>query len=272
MDPISAVLIVKNEARNLERCLRAAARVADEIVVVDDGSDDGTPEIARRLGARVVQERWRGFGPQKNFANGVARHAYVLSLDADEVLDEELQAAILAAKARGLSGAYELSRLNWYYGRYLWHGNEYPDRKVRLFPKASATWSDDQVHERLLVAEGLPVTRLDGHLLHFTYRKIEEHVQKANRYTTLAAEEQRLRARRASAWKLVFGPLAVFFKAYVIKRGFLDGWHGFVLACLHANANLLKHAKVFDLERIAREEAQAPAGAAPPPRMGAGRG
>jgi (heptosyl)LPS beta-1,4-glucosyltransferase len=270
MDPISAVLIVKNEARNLERCLRALAPVADEIVVVDDGSDDGTPEIARRLGARVVQERWRGFGPQKNFANGVARHAYVLSIDADEVLDEALQAAILTAKERGLSGAYELSRLNWYYGRFLWHGNEYPDRKVRLFPKASATWSDDQVHERLLVAEGLPVTRLAGHLLHFTYRKIEEHAAKINRYTTLAAEDAWARGRRPSLVKLVLSPIVVFLKAYVLKRGFLDGRHGFVLACMHASGTLLKYAKPFDLERLEREQAEQVASA--PPRAGAGGG
>lgn len=254
MDKLSAVLITKNEARNLEPCVAAARRVADEIVVVDSGSTDGTQDLARRLGARVIEEPWRGFGAQKNFGDAAATHDWILSLDADEILDEALQASILSAKARGLTGAYELTRRNWYYGRFLRHGFEYPDRKVRLFHRSTASWSDDRVHEVLRLPAGTAVARLDGHLHHYTYRRVEEHVAKGNRYTDLAAEEARRRGKRPTLSKLVLGPAFTFFKAYVLKRGFLDGRHGYMLACLHANAAFLKQAKLWDLWRTAAEQ------------------
>ncbi|MFL5301846.1 MAG: glycosyltransferase family 2 protein, partial [Anaeromyxobacteraceae bacterium] len=230
MDRLSAVIIAKDEARNLARCLRSVAGVADEIVVVDAESTDDTARIAEAHGARVVRQRWLGFGPQKNFANGLAANAYVLSLDADEALDDELRAALLAGKARGLSGAYAVSRLNWYYGRFLRHGFEYPDRKVRLFPRDRASWDPQPVHEGLTLDPALTVTCLPGHLLHYTYRRIEEHAAKANRYTSLAAEGALARGGRPSVAKIVLAPLATFLRAYVVKRGFLDGLHGFVLA------------------------------------------
>jgi glycosyltransferase involved in cell wall biosynthesis len=255
MDRISAVVITKNEARNVERCLRSLAPVADEVVVVDDLSTDGTPALCEKLGARVVAQRWLGFGPQKNFANGLATHEYVLSLDADEALDERLQQAILARKREGLSGAYAVSRLNYYYGRFLRHGFEYPDRKVRLFPRSAARWSESLVHEALELAPGVPVSRLDGHLLHYTYLAIEEHAAKANHYTTLAARDAFTRGVRPSVLRLVFGPLATFFRSYVLKRGFLDGGHGFLLASMHAHHALLKHAKLWRLHREGRSQA-----------------
>jgi glycosyltransferase involved in cell wall biosynthesis len=249
MDRISAVLITKDEARNVERCLRSLDGVADEVVVVDSGSTDGTVELCERLGARVARRPWAGFGPQKNAGNALAANEWVLSIDADEALDDELRAAILAAKAGGLSGAYALSRLNWYYGRFVRHGFEYPDRKVRLFPRSRASWDEQPVHESLRLEPGLAVTRLGGHLLHYTYLRLEEHVLKANRYTNLAAEGALARGARPSVAKIVLGPLATFLRAYVLKRGFLDGLHGFVLAALHAHGTLLKHAKLWDLRR-----------------------
>lgn len=252
MDRISAVLITRNEARNVERCLRSLAPVADEIVVVDSGSTDDTVALCERHGARVFRQEWLGYGPQKNLANERATHAWILSLDADEALDPPLQAAIADAKASGLSGAYEVDRLNWYYGRFLRHGFEYPDRKVRLFRKGEASWSEDRVHETLRLAPGAAVRRLPGHLLHYTYERLEEHVLKQNRYTNLAAEEARARGRRPSVAKIVLAPPTTFFRAYVLKRGFLDGLHGFVLAALHAHGTLQKYAKLWDLSRPER--------------------
>src|SRR5512138_3716974 len=201
MDPISAVLIVKDEARNVERCLASLAPVVDEVVVVDAFSSDDTVARCERLGARVFRHAWAGFGPQKNFATSLARHEWILSVDADEALDPFLQRALDEARRAGLSGAYELSRLNWYYGRFLRHGLEYPDRKVRLFPRAAVRWNDSLVHEGLVFAEPLPVARLDGHLLHFTYQRVAEHVAKQDRYTTLAAEDAFRRGVRPSRAK-----------------------------------------------------------------------
>ncbi len=253
MDRISAVVLTQNEARNVERCLASLAPVADEILVVDGGSTDDTVARCERQGARVLRQPWLGFGPQKNVGNAAARHEWILSIDADEVLDERLQQSIAAAKARGLEGIYEVSRLNWYYGRFLRHGFEYPDRKIRLFPRAEASWDARQVHEQLVLARPMPVTRLDGHLLHYTYRRLEEHVLKANRYTNLAAEDAVSRGKRPSLARMLFGPPAAFLRAYVLKLGFLDGRHGLVLALLHAQGTFLKHAKLWDLRREAAE-------------------
>ncbi len=263
MNRISAVVITKNEARNVERCLASLAPVADEIVVVDDFSSDDTAAICERLGARVVRQAWLGFGPQKNLANGLARHAFVLSLDADEALDPFLQRAVAEAKAQGLAGAYQVSRLNWYYGRFVRHGLEYPDRKVRLFPRDKVHWNESLVHEGLVFTEPLPLTRLDGHLLHYTYARVEEHVAKANRYTSLAAEDAFRRGVRPSVWRMLLAPLAVVLKSYLLKRGFLDGLHGLVLAMLHAHAAFQKHAKLWDLHRAARAEREGAPAKAP---------
>jgi len=258
MDRISAVVITKNEARNVERCLASLAPIADEIVVVDEFSTDDTATICERLGARVVQQAWLGFGPQKNFANGLARHPWILSVDADEALDPFLQRAIAEAKAAGLRGAYEISRLNWYYGRFVRHGLEYPDRKVRLFPRGNVSWNGRLVHEALHFAEPLPVARLDGHLLHFTYARIAEHVEKANRYTSLAAADAFERGVRPSIARMLLSPLVVLLKSYVLKRGFMDGLHGLVLAVLHAHAAFLKNAKLWDLHRASRADPSLP--------------
>src|SRR5512138_1288433 len=208
MDRVSAVVITKNEERNVERCLASLAPVADEIVVVDDFSSDRTAALCERLGARVVRQAWLGFGPQKNFGNALARHDWILSIDADEALDPFLQRALAEAKAAGLSGVYELARLNWYYGRFLRHGLEYPDRKVRLFPRGRASWDEARVHEALRLDPALEVRRLEGHLLHYTYERLEEHVLTQNRYTNLAAEDALAKGKRPSVARIVLAPLA----------------------------------------------------------------
>jgi glycosyltransferase involved in cell wall biosynthesis len=255
MSRLSAVVITKNEAHNVERCLASLAPIADEIVVVDDFSSDDTAARCERLGARVVRQAWLGFGPQKNFANALARNEWILSIDADEALDPFLQRALAEAKAAGLRGVYEVARLNWYYGRFIRHGLVYPDRKIRLFPRGKASWDERLVHEGLRLAEPLPLTRLDGHLLHYTYASLEEHVAKASRYTTLAAEDAFRRGARPSLARMVLSPAAVLLKSFLLKRGFLDGAHGLVLAIMHASAAFLKHAKLWDLHRAARAAA-----------------
>ncbi|MGC4000196.1 MAG: glycosyltransferase family 2 protein [Anaeromyxobacter sp.] len=259
MDPVSAVLITKNEVRSVERCLRSLAGIADEILVVDSGSTDGTVAACEALGARVVHQDWLGFGPQKNRANALAAHDWILSLDADEALDEPLRAAILQAKQAGLSGAYASARLNWFYGRWIRHGFEYPDRKVRLFHRGQASWDDALVHESLRLAPGTTITRLPGQLLHRACERFPDHVAKVAHYSALAAQHRLSRGRRPSALGIVFSPLVTFFRAYVVKRGFLDGLHGFVLAAMHAQAALLKQVRLWDLHREARQRPDAPA-------------
>lgn len=247
MDGISAVIITKNEERNIRRCLESIRQVADEVIVVDDFSTDGTVAICREFNVRVISQQWLGFGPQKNVGNLAAKHEYILSLDADEALDPELAAAILTEKNKGLQGVYTLCRLNYYYGRFIRHGLEFPDIKVRLFHKEQARWADQLVHETLQLPPAVKRVHLNGLLLHYSYYTFEEHILKANKYTTLAARNYFRNGRKASRMKILLSPVFTFFRAYFFKRGFLDGKHGFVLAVMHAHGSFVKYVKLWEL-------------------------
>ncbi|HXZ84613.1 MAG TPA: glycosyltransferase family 2 protein, partial [Myxococcota bacterium] len=184
--PVSAVLVTRNAAAQLGACLESAA-FADEIVVVDSGSEDATREIAARHGARVVHKDWMGFGRQKQFAVEQARHDWVLCLDADERVSEALAASIAGALAAPVAPVYRMARRNRFLGKWLAHGEGYPDWSPRLFDRREARWSDDPVHEKVLFAF-TPGT-LAGDLLHDSAEDLEAYLAKQNRYTTLAAEE-----------------------------------------------------------------------------------
>lgn len=247
MSAVTAVIITHNEARNIQRCLASLKPVADEIIVVDSFSTDDTVAICQQEGAIVKQQSWLGFGPQKNYGIQIASHEYILSLDADESLDEELQASILSAKSQGLQGMYDFTRLNSYYGKFLRHGLEYPDYKIRLFPKSKVRWNDELVHETLQITPGVEKKRLKGHLLHYTYYTIQEHIIKANKYTNLAAELKYKQGKKASWFKLVFAPFSTFVQAYIFRGGFLDGKHGFIVAAFNAYGTFIKYAKLWQL-------------------------
>ena len=244
---ISAVIITSNEERNIERCLRSLSGVVEEIIVVDTHSTDGTIEICRQYGVRLVTHEWMGFGPQKNLGIDAARHPYVLSMDADEALDEPLREAIIEHKKLGLSGIYSFSRLNYYYGKFLKHGLEFPDYKVRLFPRDQVRWNNDLVHEDLICPSALADTLLPGFLLHYTYYSIREQMQKANRYSSLGAELYFQKGKRASWFKILLNPPFTFLQAYILRRGFMDGAHGFVVAVFHSYSNFMKYTKLWEL-------------------------
>lgn len=246
--PLSLVVITRDAAGSLADCLASAA-FASDVVVVDSGSRDDTVEIARRSGARVIAERWRGYGPQKRFAVDAAAHDWVLCLDADERVSPELERAIRAAFAPGApaSGAYAMARRNRFLGRWLAHGEGYPDWKLRLFDRRRARWSDDLVHERVIA--DVPVARLDGDILHASAESIEDYVAKQNRYTTLQAEAMHARGEHAGFADLALSPAARFLRYYVLKLGFLDGAAGFAHIAIGAFASFLKYAKLRALER-----------------------
>lgn len=257
--PLSAVLIVKNEVGTLADCL-AALDFCAEILVVDSGSTDGTPELARRFGARVVETHWRGFGPQKQFAVEQAAHDWVLCIDADEQPTPELKASILAVLSAPTAGAvppaptfaaYRLSRRNRFMGRYLRHGEGYPDWCLRLFDRRRARWSDDPVHEKVL-ADG-PVGELAGDLLHDSAESLERYLDKQNRYSTLAAERALAAGKRSSAARLLLSPLARFFKFYVLRSGWRDGLPGLVHILIGCHASFAKHAKMLAARRDDRD-------------------
>lgn len=247
--PLSAVIITWNAASQLEACLRSV-RFADEIVVVDSGSSDGTVELAERNGARVLRREWLGFGAQKQFAVEAAANDWVLCVDADERVSERLRDEI-AAELRAPRGfVYAMPRCNRFLGRWLRHGEGYPDWSVRLFHRTHARWRNDAVHERVVTDE--PVLRLGGDLLHESAETLERYLDKQNRYTSLQAETLRAAGRQASALHLVLSPLLRFLKFYVLRLGFLDGVPGLVHVAIGCMNSFNKYAKLIALERAAR--------------------
>lgn len=248
--PLSVTIITHNAGRLLDGCLTSAS-FADEIVVVDSGSTDGTVERALHHGAKVVQKAWLGFGPQKQLAVGAAAHDWVLCLDADERISEALRDAILAELRAPRAAVYAMPRCNRFLGRWLRHGEGYPDWSVRLFDRRQAHWSDDPVHEKVVTAA--PVHRLSGDLLHESAETLERYLDKQNRYTSLQARTLHAEGRRAGAWHLVLAPLARFIKFYFLRLGFLDGVPGLVHVCIGCMNSFNKYAKLIALQRLPPE-------------------
>jgi len=244
--PLSVAIITRNAASQIEGCLASVA-FAEEIVVVDSGSTDGTTELAARHGARVIKKEWLGFGPQKQFAVETARHDWVLCLDADERLTDELRGSIVAELRAPRGFVYAMPRRNRFLGRWLRHGEGYPDWSVRLFHRGHARWGDEPVHEK--VHARAPVLRLRGDLLHDSAETLEKYLDKQNRYTSLQAEALRSAGRRASILHLLFSPALRFVKFYVLRLGFLDGVPGLVHVAIGCMNSFNKYAKLKALER-----------------------
>ncbi|KAF1690297.1 glycosyltransferase family 2 protein [Pseudoxanthomonas koreensis] len=235
MAPLSACIIAFNEADRIGDCLASLA-FCDEIVVVDSGSTDGTVALCEAAGARVLQRPFDGFRSQKRFAVEQAAHDWVLCLDADERVGAELRDAIQAARAAGFAGAagYRFARLSDYFGRFLRHGNAYPDRVLRLFDRRRGGWRGNrEIHEAASV-DG-PVRLLAGDLVHYPYRSLEQQLAKTGRYARMMAEHEFARGKRASVAKLVLAPAWRFWRGYLLRGGFLDGWRGLVYAYVRAN-------------------------------------
>jgi glycosyltransferase involved in cell wall biosynthesis len=246
---LSLVVVAHDAGAQLADCLASAAFAA-EAIVVDSGSRDDTVELARRSGARVIAQAWLGFGRQKNFAVAQAAHDWVLCLDADERVSPELERAIRDALREPRHKAYAMARRNRFLGRWLAHGEGYPDWNLRLFDRRHARWSDDVVHEHVL-ADG-SVGRLDGDLLHASAESLEGYLAKQNRYTTLQAEAMHARGERFSAVRLVVSPLTRFLRFYVLRAGFLDGGAGLVHIAIGAFNSFCKYAKLRALEQAER--------------------
>jgi glycosyltransferase involved in cell wall biosynthesis len=243
--PFSVVIVTKDARIQLAACLDSAS-FADEIVVIDSGSTDGTAELAVARGARVMQKEWPGFGRQKQFAVAAARHDWVLCLDADERVSEELRASILAVLAAPSTQVYAMARRNRFMGRWLRHGEGYPDWSLRLFDRRQARWSDDPVHER--VVTDAPVARISGDLLHDSAETLAGYLDKQNRYTTLAAGEALARGKRAGPAHLLLSPLLRFIKFYVVRLGFLDGLPGLVHILIGCQNSFVKYAKMLEFQ------------------------
>jgi glycosyltransferase involved in cell wall biosynthesis len=242
---ISATLITCDEERNIARAIESL-RCCDEIVVVDSGSLDRTVELASNLGARVIENPWKGYAEQKNFAAEQASHDWILSLDADEALSEALEAEIWHLKKSPPDcDAYTVPRMAQYLGRWILHSGWYPDRKVRLYDRRRAHWVGQFVHESVEVNGRLG--ELQSNLLHFTCSSLSEHMRTLDRYTTLAAEEIVSQGRKIGYRHLLLNPPYTFLRSYVVQRGFLDGVEGVAIAYAAAFYNFLKFAKARNM-------------------------
>lgn len=238
---ISATIITKDEERNIARAVESV-RCCDEILVVDSGSTDRTLAIAQASGARILHHDWPGYAAQKNYAASMARHDWILSIDADEAVSEELETEIWMLRHEGPEfQAYSMPRLTQYLGRYIRHSGWYPDRKIRLYNRRAARWMGDFVHES--VHSDAPVGELQGKLFHYTCSSIAEHVRTMDRYTTLAARELVARGREASVSRMLFAPPATFLKTYLLRAGYRDGFQGLCIAYMAALYVFLKYAK-----------------------------
>ena len=247
---LSVVLITQNAAGQLAECLASVA-FADEVVVVDSGSTDGTVALAERYGARVITKEWLGFGRQKQFAVGQAAHDWVLCLDADERVSPELAASLVRELEAPAAPVYRMPRRNRFLGRWLRHGEGYPDLSARLFDRRQARWSDDVVHEKVLYTATPGM--LQGDLLHESAGDIGQYLEKQNRYTMLAAAELHRRGQHAGAMELIFSPCMRFVKFYLLRFGFLDGLPGLVHISIGCMNSFMKYAKLVELRRAERK-------------------
>jgi glycosyltransferase involved in cell wall biosynthesis len=231
---LSACIITYNEADRIEACLRSLS-FCDELLVVDSHSSDATRALAAALGARVIERDWPGYRSQKQFAVDSARHDWVLCLDADERLTEQLRDEIQQLRAAGFPGAagWSVPRITDYFGRFLRHGNAYPDRLVRLFDRRCGGWSGDEIHENTRISGR--IGRLQGHLEHFSYRSLSDHLNRMQRYADLMAQALYARGRRCGLAPVLLNPQWRFVRGYLLRLGFLDGWRGLVFALIEAN-------------------------------------
>ena len=243
MSDVTVVILTKNEELNIVDAIENAKRVADKVILVDSGSVDNTILLAKRHGAIVLHREWdNDFSAQRNFALEHVDTDWVLYLDADERLDEKLILEIKAALESGTQVMYRFIRRNSAFGRDFKYGVLGPDSVIRFFPKDKVRWHD-KVHERPV--GDLPILTLKGYLKHFTYRTFEQYVQKMNQYSSIGAQNYYEKHKNVSVvGDIIFRPVFAFFKMYVLKKGFLEGWLGLVLCLNYANYTLNKYIKL----------------------------
>lgn len=254
---ISAVIITLNEEKNIKRCLESLNEIVEEILIVDSGSTDRTHAIVQEYRkVRLIVTEWLGYSKTKNYGNEQARNEWILSLDADECLSEELKKSLIELKNSGIKErvVYEMNRLTNYCGQWIKYAGWYPDKKVRLFPRNGAFWEGDFVHETLKFH--LPVKFLKGDLLHYSYQSREQHKEKTLKYAKLHAQQMLHQQKKARFTQLYLNPIFTFIKMYFIRLGFLEGKLGFQLCWISAwgtyqKYNLLK--KLSQFQKLGRE-------------------
>ena len=248
MVPISAVIITFNEERNIGRCLESLIGIVDDVVVVDSFSNDKTEEICNSFGVRFVQHAFDGHIEQKNWAITQAVYPHILSLDADEALDEDLKASILKIKENWLYDGYTMNRLTNYCGSWVHHCGWYPDTKLRLWDSRLGSWGGTNPHDKYELHNKESKTfHLKGDLLHYSYYTLEDHYKQVAYFTTILAKAQYESGKKAALIVLYTSPIVKFIKDFILKKGFLDGKVGFQICRISAYATYTKYRKLRNL-------------------------
>jgi len=247
-EKISACVITYNEEKKIGRCLRSLTW-CDEIVVLDSYSTDRTKEICREFTDRVYQHEWSGYVGQRNLVRDMSQYPWILFLDSDEEVSPGLRDEILAEFERGTGAyhGYEFPRQVYYLGKWIRHGEWYPDVKLRLFKKAYGRTEGEEPHDR--VALSGPVKRLRNPIWHYTYDDIHDHLETLNRFSTITAQQRFVQGSPFRWCDLLLRPGLRFLKGYLLRRGFLDGSHGFIIATFGAYGAFMKYAKLWELVR-----------------------
>jgi glycosyltransferase involved in cell wall biosynthesis len=244
---ISCVIITKNEERNIERCIKSVREIADDIVVIDSLSTDKTKEICLSLNVRFIEQPFLGYIEQKNKALEHSLYPYVLSLDADEALSEELLVSIKQVKKHWQTDGYFFNRRTNYCGKWIRHCGWYPDQKLRLFDKRKGQWEGKNPHDKYTLFSGASQSFLKGDILHYSYYSIDQHIDQIKKFTNIMAQESFKNGKKPSYARLIFSPFIKFIKSYFIQAGFLDGHYGFIICILSSCATFLKYIKTYEL-------------------------
>jgi len=245
MPKLSVVIITFNEEKNIARCIQSVQQVADEIVVLDSFSKDKTKEICLSLGVNFFEHAFDGHIQQKNRAITYAKNNHVLSLDADEALDETLIKSILAVKQNFSCDGYYMNRLTNYCGNWVKHCNWYPDKKLRLWDSTKGHWTGTNPHDKYELFEGdKKAGHLKGDILHYSINSIADHYKQVEYFTTIASKAYFSNGKKAPFYKLVVNPIAKFIDHYILHLGFLDGKTGFLVSKISAYATYLKYKKL----------------------------
>lgn len=257
MSFLSVVIITLNEEKNIGRCLESVRGLADEVVVVDSMSVDGTKKICSEFGVRFIEQTFLGYIEQKNFALDQASNDMVLSLDADEAVDDGLKAAIMQAKRDGFDAdGYIMNRCSNYCGKWIRHGTWYPDRKLRIFNRKKGRWGGINPHDKVEMAAGTRITRLPGDILHYSYYNFSEHIAQLNKFTSIQAQAMYKQGKKASLIKLLISPVAAFISGYIFRGGFLDGLDGLMIARTVSYQTFAKYAKLLELQRTGSKKGE----------------
>lgn len=249
---VSVVIITLNEERNIGKCLDSVKTIADDVVVVDSFSTDKTEAICIAHGARFVKHRFEGHIQQKNYAITQAKFPHILSLDADEVLSEELIEAIKKVKNNWNADGYSMNRLNNYCGKWIHHSGWYPDRKLRLWDSSKGEWTGINPHDRYEMHPGARIKHLEGDILHYSFSTISEHISQINKFSDISAKAKFQKGVRIPFFFTLIRTMAAFLKKYFLKLGILDGYYGYVISKLSAYGVFLKDIKLMELYRMSK--------------------